>query len=110
QKQNLIIQELRQKLNELDIERNRHLDTARRQKSEIAFGLERENRLKQELEAATKRVTSLAEDIEAERAAHLESKFNAEIIQVAHKSQSGYSEIHYSSCNGGVHCRANNQM
>ncbi|KAM3938351.1 coiled-coil domain-containing protein 171 [Leptodactylus fuscus] len=82
QKQSVIIQELQQKLNDLDTEKNSHLDTARRQKSEIAFGLEREDRLKQELDAANQRVKRLEESIEAERAAHLESKFNSEIIQL----------------------------
>ncbi|XP_073408568.1 coiled-coil domain-containing protein 171 isoform X2 [Dendrobates tinctorius] len=93
QKQNLIIQELQQKLNELDIEKNSHLDTARRQKSEIAFGLEREDRLKQELEAATQRVKRLEEGIEAERAAHLESKFNSEIIQLRIRDLEGSLQV-----------------
>lgn len=33
-------------------------------------------------QAATVRIKKLEENIEAERAAHLESKFNSEIIQV----------------------------
>ncbi|XP_069818180.1 coiled-coil domain-containing protein 171 [Dendropsophus ebraccatus] len=83
QKQNITIQELRQKVNELDIEKNSHLDTVRRQKSEIAHGLEREDRLKKELEnILQERVARLEKSIEAERAAHLESKFNSEIIQL----------------------------
>ncbi|XP_077106140.1 coiled-coil domain-containing protein 171 isoform X2 [Ranitomeya variabilis] len=97
QKQSLIIQELQQKLKELDIEKNSHLDTARRQKSEIAFGLERENRLKQELEAATERVKSLVEGIEAERAAHLESKFNSEIIQLRIRDLEGSLQVEKAS-------------
>ncbi|XP_040273182.1 coiled-coil domain-containing protein 171 [Bufo bufo] len=82
QKETVVTQELHQRLNELDREKNSLLDTVRRQKSEIAFGLEREDRLKQELEAAGQRVKRLEESIEAERAAHLESKFNSEIIQL----------------------------
>ncbi|XP_056375568.1 coiled-coil domain-containing protein 171 [Hyla sarda] len=83
QKQNMIIQELQQKLKEFDIEKNSYLDTVKRQKSEIAIGLERENRLKQELEnILNERVKRLEQSIEAERAAHLESKFNSEIIQL----------------------------
>ncbi|KAG8595294.1 hypothetical protein GDO81_001481 [Engystomops pustulosus] len=82
QKQNKNILELHHKLSELDIEKNSHLDTVRRQKSEIAFGLEREDRLKQELEATNQRVKRLEFSVEAERAAHLESKFNSEIIQL----------------------------
>ncbi|KAG9486639.1 hypothetical protein GDO78_006817, partial [Eleutherodactylus coqui] len=81
EKQNLIGQALQQKVKELDLEKNGYLDIVRRQKSEIAFGLEREDRLKQELVTANQRVKRLEESIEAERAAHLESKYNCEIIQ-----------------------------
>ncbi|KAM4051878.1 coiled-coil domain-containing protein 171 isoform 1-T4 [Anomaloglossus baeobatrachus] len=97
QKQNLIIQELQQKLNHLDIEKNSHLDTARRQKSEIAFGLEREDRLKKELEAVNQRVKRLEEGIEAERAAHLESKFNSEIIQLHIRDLEGSLQVEKAS-------------
>ena len=34
------------------------------------------------LQSARAKITSLEESVEAERAAHLESKFNSEIVQV----------------------------
>ncbi|XP_072260512.1 coiled-coil domain-containing protein 171 [Pyxicephalus adspersus] len=82
QKQNVVIQELQQKLQELNLESNTHIDTVRRYKSELGLSREREERMKKELEAASQRVKKLEENIEAERATHLESKFNSEVIQL----------------------------
>ncbi|KAM9329564.1 coiled-coil domain-containing protein 171 [Gastrophryne carolinensis] len=82
QKQSAMIQELEQKLRELDLEKNAHIDTVRRHKSELGFTLVREERLKKELETVSERAKRLDENIEAERAAHLESKHNCEIIQL----------------------------
>ncbi|XP_018412997.1 PREDICTED: coiled-coil domain-containing protein 171 [Nanorana parkeri] len=82
QRQNVIIQEMQHKLHELSIENNTHKDTVRRHKSELGLNLEREERIKKEVEAARERVMKLEENIEAERAAHLESKFNSEVIQL----------------------------
>ncbi|XP_066460461.1 coiled-coil domain-containing protein 171 isoform X2 [Eleutherodactylus coqui] len=93
QKQNLIGQALQQKVKELDLEKNGYLDIVRRQKSEIAFGLEREDRLKQELVTANHRVKRLEESIEAERAAHLESKYNCEIIQLRIQDLEGSLQV-----------------
>lgn len=82
QRQNVIIQELQQKLHELSLQNNTNMDTMRRHKSELGLNLEREERIKKEVEAARERVKKLEENIEAERAAHLESKFNSEVIQL----------------------------
>ncbi|XP_075066976.1 coiled-coil domain-containing protein 171 isoform X2 [Mixophyes fleayi] len=97
QKQNMVIDELQHKLHELDIEKNSHMDTVRRHKSDLGFSLEREERLKQELEAANQRVKNLEENIEAERAAHLESKFNSEIIQLRIRDLEGSLQVEKSS-------------
>ncbi|XP_073521230.1 coiled-coil domain-containing protein 171 isoform X2 [Phyllobates terribilis] len=78
QKQNLIIEELQQKLNELDVEKNSHLDTARRQKSEIVFGLEREDRLKQELEL---RIRDLEGSLEVEKASQAQTTSDLDLIR-----------------------------
>ncbi|XP_075714901.1 coiled-coil domain-containing protein 171 [Rhinoderma darwinii] len=96
-KHHMIVQELQQKISELDIEKNSHLDTVRRLKSEIEFGLEREDRLKQELEASNQRVKRLEGNIEAERAAHLESKFNSEIIQLRIRDLEGSLQVEKAS-------------
>ena len=54
----------------------------RRQIGEVELLKDREQRFMRDLEAAMARIKSLEEGIEAERAAHLESKFNSEIVQV----------------------------
>ncbi|KAM4807949.1 coiled-coil domain-containing protein 171 [Rhinophrynus dorsalis] len=82
QKQSKSVQELQQKLHEMELQQSSHMDTLRHQKSELGYCHEREERLKLELETANQRVKQLEENIEAERAAHLESKFNSEVIQL----------------------------
>ena len=47
------------------------------------------------LQTAVSRVKTLEESIEAERAAHLESKFNSEIIQVAASCHSLTTDTFY---------------
>eukprot|EP00062_Callorhinchus_milii_P008145 gi/632950535/ref/XP_007890776.1/ PREDICTED: coiled-coil domain-containing protein 171 isoform X1 [Callorhinchus milii] len=74
--------ELQKRLKELEVDRNSNAEALRRQANELQFSTEREERLKSELEVALQRVKILEENIEAERAAHLESKFNSEIIQL----------------------------
>lgn len=49
----------------------------------LADTITREQHARRELHDRTIRCRALEESVEAERAAHLESKFNAEIIQVA---------------------------
>ena len=57
-------------------------DGIRRQATEMDMMKERDQRSKRDMEAAVARIKALDEGIEAERAAHLESKFNSEIVQV----------------------------
>uniref|UniRef100_A0A8C5RW40 Uncharacterized protein n=1 Tax=Laticauda laticaudata TaxID=8630 RepID=A0A8C5RW40_LATLA len=76
------VQNVHKKVQELEREHSGCSEALRRQASELQFGAERETRLRKELELAMARVKKLEENIEAERAAHLESKFNSEIIQV----------------------------
>ncbi|XP_058887733.1 coiled-coil domain-containing protein 171-like isoform X2 [Acipenser ruthenus] len=73
---------LHKKLMELEMDQNKDEDALRRQASELEYSAEREERLKKELETALQRVKNLDENVESERAAHLESKFNSEIIQL----------------------------
>ncbi|XP_069780600.1 coiled-coil domain-containing protein 171 isoform X6 [Narcine bancroftii] len=73
--------ELQKRLKELETERNSLTEALRRQAKELEYSIDREERLKKELEASQQRVKTTEVNIEAERAAHLESKFNSEIIQ-----------------------------
>nr|CAB3228261.1 coiled-coil domain-containing protein 171-like [Phallusia mammillata] len=59
--------------------------------AELQIALEREQHLRHEYEDLSHRARSLEESVEAERAAHLESKFNSEIIQL--KQQEFQSQL-----------------
>lgn len=67
-------------------ERRSASDGIRRQVGEVELMKEREQRLMRDLEAAMVRIKTLEEAVESERASHLESKFNSEIIQVANQT------------------------
>nr|XP_025137278.1 coiled-coil domain-containing protein 171 isoform X9 [Bubalus bubalis] len=81
QEQDNAVQNMHKKVEKLEAEHMECSDLLRRQTSELEFSTQREERLRKEFEATTLRVRKLEENIEAERAAHLESKFNSEIIQ-----------------------------
>uniref|UniRef100_A0AAZ3S794 Coiled-coil domain-containing protein 171-like n=2 Tax=Oncorhynchus tshawytscha TaxID=74940 RepID=A0AAZ3S794_ONCTS len=82
QDQEETLQELKRRMGEVQRERERDGEALRRQTSELGYITEREERMKKELETALQRVKTLETNIESERAAHLESKFNSEIIQL----------------------------
>uniref|UniRef100_UPI0037E8D01B coiled-coil domain-containing protein 171 n=1 Tax=Semicossyphus pulcher TaxID=241346 RepID=UPI0037E8D01B len=67
---------------ELQKEREKEAEVNRRQAEELKYLTEREERSRREKELSDQRVKSLESSIEAERAAHLESKFNSEIVQL----------------------------
>uniref|UniRef100_A0A8C5LYB6 Coiled-coil domain-containing protein 171 n=1 Tax=Leptobrachium leishanense TaxID=445787 RepID=A0A8C5LYB6_9ANUR len=77
-----VLQELQQKLQTCATEQNNLVGSLREQKNELGYGRDREHRLHMELEEATCRIKQLEGSIEAERAAHLESKFSSEVIQL----------------------------
>ncbi|XP_055488322.1 coiled-coil domain-containing protein 171-like isoform X2 [Leucoraja erinacea] len=89
--------ELQKRLKELEVERNSLTEALRRQAKEFEYSIDREERLKKELEMGKQRVKLLEENIEAERAAHLESKFNSEIIQLRIRDLENALEVEKSS-------------
>ncbi|XP_072114325.1 coiled-coil domain-containing protein 171 isoform X1 [Mobula birostris] len=89
--------ELQKRLKELEVERNNLSDALRRQAKELEYSIDREERLKTELEVGQQRVKILEENVEAERAAHLESKFNSEIIQLRIRDLENALEVEKSS-------------
>ncbi|XP_070592989.1 LOW QUALITY PROTEIN: coiled-coil domain-containing protein 171 [Erythrolamprus reginae] len=91
------VQNVHKKLQELEREHSGCSEALRRQANELQFGAERESRLRKELELATARVKKLEENIEAERAAHLESKFNSEIIQLRIRDLEGALQVEKAS-------------
>ncbi|XP_077201235.1 coiled-coil domain-containing protein 171 isoform X2 [Paroedura picta] len=97
QEKNSVVQSVHQKLQDLELEHSNNSEVIRRQNSELEFSAEREARLKKELDAATARIKKLEENIEAERAAHLESKFNSEIIQLRIRDLEGALQVEKAS-------------
>ncbi|XP_035849773.1 trichohyalin-like, partial [Sander lucioperca] len=67
---------------EREREGEKEAEANRRQADQLKYLAEREERSRREKEVLDQKVKSLESSIEAERAAHLESKFNSEIIQV----------------------------
>ncbi|AWO97302.1 putative coiled-coil domain-containing protein 171-like [Scophthalmus maximus] len=63
-------------------ERKKEAEANRRQADELKYLMEREERSRREKEASDQQLRSLESNIEAERAAHLESKFNSELVQL----------------------------
>ncbi|XP_035166781.1 coiled-coil domain-containing protein 171 isoform X3 [Oxyura jamaicensis] len=65
----------------------------RKCKDEYELLLKERTKLESVLQAATVRIKKLEEDTEAERAAHLESKFNSEIIQLRIRDLEGALQV-----------------
>uniref|UniRef100_A0A8C3PQ00 Coiled-coil domain containing 171 n=1 Tax=Calidris pygmaea TaxID=425635 RepID=A0A8C3PQ00_9CHAR len=97
QEQNNVLQNIRKKMKDVEVEHTGCAELLRRQANELEYSAEREERLKKELEAATVRIKKLEENIEAERAAHLESKFNSEIIQLRIRDLEGALQVEKAS-------------
>nr|XP_034996597.1 coiled-coil domain-containing protein 171 isoform X3 [Zootoca vivipara] len=94
---NSAMQSLHQKMQDMELQHSSCAEGLRQQASELDFSAEREARLKKELEAATMRIKKLEENVEAERAAHLESKFNSEIIQLRIRDLEGALQVEKAS-------------
>nr|XP_021144489.1 coiled-coil domain-containing protein 171 isoform X4 [Columba livia]XP_021144490.1 coiled-coil domain-containing protein 171 isoform X4 [Columba livia] len=97
QEQNNALQSMHKKMKDVEVEHSGCRQLLRHQASELEYSAEREERLKKELEAATVKIKKLEENIEAERAAHLESKFNSEIIQLRIRDLEGALQVEKSS-------------
>ncbi|XP_060125229.1 coiled-coil domain-containing protein 171 isoform X2 [Zootoca vivipara] len=97
QDSNSAMQSLHQKMQDMELQHSSCAEGLRQQASELDFSAEREARLKKELEATTMRIKKLEENVEAERAAHLESKFNSEIIQLRIRDLEGALQVEKAS-------------
>ncbi|NXL34528.1 CC171 protein, partial [Glaucidium brasilianum] len=95
--QNNVLKNIRKKMKDMEVEHNDCTELLRRQANDLEYSAEREERLKKELEAATMRIKKLEENIEAERAAHLESKFNSEVIQLRIQDLEGALQVEKAS-------------
>ncbi|XP_041841917.1 coiled-coil domain-containing protein 171, partial [Melanotaenia boesemani] len=82
QEQEEALDEAEKRMAEVQKERQKEAEVNRQQAKEMKYLMEREERSCKEKELSDQRVKTLESSIEAERAAHLETKFNAEIIQL----------------------------
>ncbi|XP_013132632.2 coiled-coil domain-containing protein 171 isoform X2 [Oreochromis niloticus] len=82
QDQEVALEESERRLAEVQKEREKEADVKRRSADELKQLMEREERSRRQKELLEQRVKSLQSNIEAERGAHLETKFNSEIIQL----------------------------
>ncbi|XP_075941168.1 coiled-coil domain-containing protein 171 [Anarhichas minor] len=82
QDQEEALEESQRRMVEVQKERDEEAEANRRRAGELKYLTEREERSRREKEVLDQRVKSLEVSVEAERAAHLESKFNSEIVQL----------------------------
>ncbi|RVE60871.1 hypothetical protein OJAV_G00185160 [Oryzias javanicus] len=79
QEQKEALQESERRITEVERQRQREVEAAERRAEEL---MGREERLQREKEESDQRVKALEAGLEAERAAHLESKFGCEVVQL----------------------------
>ncbi|XP_056156773.1 coiled-coil domain-containing protein 171-like [Lampris incognitus] len=82
QAQEEALEALKRRIVEVEKEREKEVETVQRQISDLKYLKDRQERSASQLELSEQKVKTLESNIEAERAAHLESKFNSEIIQL----------------------------
>ncbi|XP_053542128.1 coiled-coil domain-containing protein 171 isoform X1 [Ictalurus punctatus] len=82
QEQKDTLQELKDRMDSVQRDRERDAEELRVRTAELRKSMEREERMKKKVEMAIQRVKVLEESVEAERAAHLEFKVSAEVIQL----------------------------
>ncbi|XP_036968760.1 coiled-coil domain-containing protein 171 [Acanthopagrus latus] len=76
------LEETERRRTEVQKEREKEAELNRQQANDLKYLTEREERSRREKEVCDQRIKVLESNIEAERAAHLETKFNSEIIQL----------------------------
>ncbi|XP_024143480.1 coiled-coil domain-containing protein 171 isoform X1 [Oryzias melastigma] len=82
QEQKEALQESERRITEVERQRQREVEVTERQAEELKFLVGREERIQREKEESDQRVKALEAGLEAERAAHLESKFSCEVMQL----------------------------
>uniref|UniRef100_S4RBB1 Coiled-coil domain containing 171 n=1 Tax=Petromyzon marinus TaxID=7757 RepID=S4RBB1_PETMA len=82
QEQKEMLTKLQSTLHLAEEEKCKQSEVLRRQTCELESFSQREAKMKKDLEIAQQRLRSLEDSNEAERASHLESKFNSEIVQL----------------------------
>ncbi|KAL4227318.1 hypothetical protein ACF0H5_012763 [Mactra antiquata] len=99
QQQESTIAELTEKIQDFEGDKKHQADNLRRTVTELEYCKEREDRVKKDLESALQRLRAIEESIESERAAHLETKFNSEIVQLRVRDMESALEVEKSANN-----------
>ncbi|XP_053338772.1 coiled-coil domain-containing protein 171-like isoform X1 [Clarias gariepinus] len=76
------LQELKDRMDSVQRDRERDTEQLRVRMTELRKSVEREERMKKDLETSLEKIKSLQESVESERAAHLEVKVSAEVVQL----------------------------
>ncbi|XP_016389177.1 coiled-coil domain-containing protein 171 isoform X2 [Sinocyclocheilus rhinocerous] len=82
QEHNDTLQKVKCEMERMKRDREKHTEKLKHKSTELNRSTEREEKLRSDLEAALQKVKVLEQSVESERAAHLQSKFNSEIIQM----------------------------
>ncbi|XP_053096457.1 coiled-coil domain-containing protein 171 [Pangasianodon hypophthalmus] len=82
QEQKDTLQELKGRMDSVQRDRERDAEKLKVRTAELKKSMESEEMMKKEVETAVQRVKALEECVESERAAHLEFKVSAEVIQL----------------------------
>ncbi|XP_055085200.1 coiled-coil domain-containing protein 171-like [Periophthalmus magnuspinnatus] len=80
--QKQVLEQSEQRMKELQKEVEKDQEVKRRHADKLRYLSNREKRLRADKEFTEQRIKTLESNIEAERAAHLESKFNSELVQL----------------------------
>uniref|UniRef100_A0AAQ4QQY6 Coiled-coil domain containing 171 n=1 Tax=Gasterosteus aculeatus aculeatus TaxID=481459 RepID=A0AAQ4QQY6_GASAC len=82
QGQEEVLKESERRTAELQKQKDEEVEVSRRLSGELKYLTEREERSRREKEVMDQQVKSLQASVEAERAAHLETRFNSQIVQL----------------------------
>ncbi|XP_051518324.1 coiled-coil domain-containing protein 171-like [Myxocyprinus asiaticus] len=97
QEHNGTLHELKGEMERMKRDRERDAEKLKSKSIELNCSTEREEKLRTELESVLQKVKVLEQTVESERAAHLESKFNSEIIQLRMRDLEGALGVEKSS-------------
>ncbi|KAK2886082.1 hypothetical protein Q8A67_016919 [Cirrhinus molitorella] len=97
QEQNDTLQKMKCEMERMNRDREKNTEKLKHKSIELNRNAQREEKLRSDLEAALQKVKVLEQSVESERAAHLQSKFNSEVIQMRIRDLEEALEVEKSS-------------
>ncbi|XP_050952658.1 coiled-coil domain-containing protein 171 [Labeo rohita] len=97
QEQNDTLQKMKCEMERMKRDREKNAEKLKHKSIELNRNTEREEKLRSDLEATLQKVKVLEQSVESERAAHLQSKFSSEIIQMRIRDLEEALEVEKSS-------------